>query len=153
QRMTGKIGDIVVQPGDTLLLEAAPTFVDQQRNARDFFLVSQVEGAQIPRHDKAWLALGILGAMVALVTAGVLSMLVAAMLAAGMMIVTRCCSSREAMKSIDWPVLLVIGAAIGMGRAIQTSGAASSIADGLLSMAGDNPWLVLAMIYVMTMVF
>ena len=45
-----RIGDIVLYAGDTLLVEAHPSFADQQRNSRDFFLVSRVEGSNPPRH-------------------------------------------------------------------------------------------------------
>src|SRR5262249_4450254 len=43
ERLPGKVGDIVLRPGDTLLLEAHPWFVERHRNSRHFFLVSQVE--------------------------------------------------------------------------------------------------------------
>ena len=79
------------------------------------------------RHDRAWIALGILGAMVAVVTLEWLTMLNAALIAAGLMIVTRACTGTEARRSIDWRVLLVIGAALGVGQAMDISGAAGSI--------------------------
>ena len=43
KHIPGKIGDIVLQPGDTLLLEGDPEFAIQQRNSSDFFLVNQRE--------------------------------------------------------------------------------------------------------------
>ena len=43
ERLHKKIGDIVLRPGDTLLVEAHPSFADQQRNSRDFFLVSRLD--------------------------------------------------------------------------------------------------------------
>ena len=58
-------GDIVLHAGDTLLLEAHPSFADQQRDRRDFYLVSRVEDSARPRYERAWAALGILAAMVA----------------------------------------------------------------------------------------
>jgi di/tricarboxylate transporter len=61
ERLGGKIGDIVIQPGDTLLLEARPSFLEKQRNSRDFFLVSQVEDSSPPRHERAPVALVMLG--------------------------------------------------------------------------------------------
>ena len=48
ERIQKKIGDIVLRPGDTLLLEAHPSFADQQRNSRDFYLVSRLEDSQPP---------------------------------------------------------------------------------------------------------
>ena len=71
ERIDKKIGDIVLQPGDTLLLEAAPEFAQAHRNSRDFFLVSRVENSNPPRHERAFLAFGILVAMVGSVMRGV----------------------------------------------------------------------------------
>jgi di/tricarboxylate transporter len=148
-----KIGDIILHPGDTLLLEAHPSFVAQQRDSRDFYLVSQVEDSAPIRHHLAWVALATLGLMVLAVTLGWLSMLHAAMLAAGAMVLTRCCSGTEARRSVDWQVLLVIGAALGIGQAVEMSGAADAIASKLVGFAAGNPWLVLLMIYFVTVLF
>lgn len=152
-RVTGKIGDIVLRAGDTLLLEAQASFADDMRHASDFFLVSRVENSAPLRHDRAWVALGVLGVMVALATAGVLDMLAASMLAAGFMILLRCCTGPEARRSIDWPVLIVIGAALGVGEAMETSGAAGFIAQHFIGLAGGNPWLVLLFVYLITTAF
>ncbi|MCA9299851.1 MAG: anion permease, partial [Phycisphaerales bacterium] len=95
-------------------------------------------------------ALAILVAMVLLATVGPYAMLVAAMLGAGAMVATRCCTITEARRSIDWSILIVIGAALGVGEAMASSGAASWIAGSILSVVGQHPWLLLAMIYVTT---
>jgi di/tricarboxylate transporter len=151
ERIHKKIGDIILRAGDTLLLEAHPSFVEQQRNSRDFFLVSQIQNSAPRRHERAWTAVAILVAMVSVVTIGWLSMLNAAMLAAGLMIITGCCPSAIARRSVDWQVLLVIAAAFGMEAALKKSGAASAIASTLLELAGPNPWLTLAIVYGITM--
>jgi di/tricarboxylate transporter len=153
ERLRIKIGDIVLRPGDTLLLEAPPSFIEQQRNSRDFFLVSPIEDSGPPRHDKAPLAIAIAVAMVVSVTAGWLSMLQAAMLAAVMMILSRCCSVRSARRAIEWEVLIVIAAAIGVGQALQHTGAASTIAANLIQFAAGNPWIALAIVYALTSMF
>ena len=127
ERIHKKIGDIVLEAGDTLLLEASPSFVDQHRNSRDFFLVSRIDGAVPPRHERAWVALGILAALVIAAGTGVLSMLNAALIAACLMILTRCISGPMARRSIDWQVLIIIGAALGVGKAMEQSGAAEFI--------------------------
>ncbi len=73
ERVPGKIGEIVLRPGDTLLLQCAPGFLRAHRNSPDFFLVSELQDDTKPRYERAGLALGILLAMVILVTAGVLA--------------------------------------------------------------------------------
>lgn len=150
ERIEGRIGDIVLHTGDTLLLEARPSFVQQQQHNRDFLLVHPLLGEAVPRHDRAWLATSILLVMVALATSGWLSMLEAALLAGGAMLVTRCTSAVSARASIDWSVLVMIGASLGLGSALEVSGAARAIASSGLSLVGDNPWLVLLVIYGLT---
>ena len=150
ERLTGKIGNIRLQPGDTLLLEANADFLSQQRISNDFYLVNGIPDSEPLRHEKAPLAMMILGGMVVLASFGFLSMLKAAILASVMMLLTGCCSSVRAFRNIEWSVLLVIGAALSIGKALETTGAAGAIATSLIQFSGDNPWLALAIIYGVT---
>ena len=152
RQLPGKIGDIVLRPGDTLLLETHPSFLERQRDARDFYLVSGVEDSAPPQHEKAWVALPILIGMVGLATTPWMSMLNAALLAAVALIVTRCMDLGEAIRNIDWNVLLVIGAALGIGQAMDNSGAAAAISGQVMTMTADQPMLTLAAIYLLTLV-
>jgi di/tricarboxylate transporter len=153
KRINAKIGDVVLRSGDTLLLEAHASFAEEQRNSADFFLVSRIENSSPPRHERAWVALLILLAMVVVVTVEWLDMLTAAMIAGGLMILTRCCTGPEARRSVDWSVLIVIGAALGLGQALETSGAANTIAQNLIGFAGGNPWIVLLVVCFVTTLF
>jgi di/tricarboxylate transporter len=153
QRISGKIGDIVLRPGDTLLLEAHQEFVTRQRNSNHFFLVSGVENSQPVRRDRAWVAIVLLVAMVLSAAIGLLDILTAAFIAGGLMVALGCCSVGQARQSVDWSLLVVIAAALGVGRAIDASGLAQFVADELIGLAGGNPWLVLAAVYFVTMVF
>src|SRR5690606_3366945 len=148
-----KIGDIVLRPGDTLLLEAHPSFAEQNRNSRDFYLVSPIADSNPPRHEKAMIALAILAAMVLVVTVGWMDMLMAAMLAAGLMILTRCCTGTIARRSVDWQVLIAIAASFGLGRALETTGAAQVIAGAMIGLANEDPWVSLAVVYMVAMIF
>jgi di/tricarboxylate transporter len=152
-RLKSKIGDIVLREGDTLLLEARPAFVDQQKNSRDFYLVSKVENSSPPRHEKAITSIAILLGMVVLASFNLLPMFKAALLAAGAMIVTRCVSSRTARNSIDWSLLVVIASSFGIGRALDITGAADVLANGLIGLANNNPYITLSVIYFVTMLF
>ncbi len=153
ERVRQKVGNIVLQPGDTLLLEARPTFFEQQRNNRDFLVVSRIEDSSPPKHERAPLAVALLAVMVVTVSLGWLSMLEAALVAAAGMIVTRCATVDGARGSIDWSVLLVIAAAFGIGTAVETTGVALTAAHGVIGFIGDDPWLNLAAIYLLTTLF
>jgi di/tricarboxylate transporter len=150
EKIDSKIGDIKLRAGDTLLMVSHPAFAEQQRNSRDFFLVSSHSDAHALRHERAPLAIAILVGMVLVVALGWLSMLKAAMLAAGLMIVTRCTTGRIARRAIDWQVLVVIAASFGIASALQSSGAAAGVAQWLVSLAGDSPLFALAMIFAAT---
>lgn len=148
QRVAGKLGEIELKVGDTLLVEADREF--DRRHRGDFLLIRCVEDSVPRRHDRAWLSISITIAMVAAAATGMISMLAAALAAGAAMVVLRCCSVSNAREGINWPLLLCIGAAIGLGRALESSGAAGTIAAGLVSLAGGHPWLVLAAIYLLT---
>ncbi len=153
KKIREKIGDIVLHPGDTLLLVSHPRFVDQQRNSRDFFLVSRLDDSRPPRHERASIAVAILCFMVISVVFGWLSILKAALLAAGLMIIARCTTASIARNAVDWQVLMVIAASFGIGTALQTTGAAAAVADTLVSLANGVPWLALALIFIATALF
>lgn len=152
QRIHKKIGDIVLEPGDQLLLEAHPSFHDQQRNSKDFFLVSRLEDSSPPGHEKAWIAIGLLLALVVVAGFEWLPMVHAGLIAAGGMLLTGCCNTTDARRSIDWEVLVTIAAALGIGETMRSTGLAASIASGAVEAIGsEHPWLVLATIYATTM--
>ncbi|HVA49453.1 MAG TPA: SLC13 family permease [Pirellulales bacterium] len=151
ERINKKIGDIVLAPGDTLLLEAHPAFADQQRNNRDFFLVSRLEDSQPPRHERALVAAGILIGMVLLASLTSLGMFKASLLAGGLMLATRCCSVSLARRSIDWEVLLAIAASFAIGAALEKTKAAEMIAHQMIGLAQGNAWASLAIVYLATL--
>ena len=152
EKIDKKIGDIVLRPGDTLLLETHPDFTERQRNARDFYLVSSLEDSTPVQHDKAYLSLAILGMMILAVGSGVLALLPAVMLAAGLLIITRCVPGRTARRYIDWQVVMTIAASFGIGAAIEQSGAARALGDALIAIAGHSATLSLGIIFVATAV-
>jgi di/tricarboxylate transporter len=151
KKLTGKIGDVRLEVGDVLLLETSPSFLHRRSESRDFFLVSAVQEATIRRPEKAWASIGILLAMVVAASFTRFSILTASLVAAIAMVAMRCCTTTEARRSIDWSVLIVIGAAIGIGSALEQSHAALAIANGLLSLAGGDRLLALIAVYVATM--
>jgi di/tricarboxylate transporter len=163
-RLTNKIGDIELEPGDTLLLQTRRSFVSNHRNNRDFYLVSAVEGDLPRRHDRALLCgFLMLGLIVWLcltswlaqgeMWSGISSPAVAALAVAVAMILTRCLPIAEARAAIDLQVVVVIAAALGLGRALTDSGAAGGIAESLVHLVGEHPYLLLIVVYLLAMIF
>ena len=153
ERIQRKIGDIVLRPGDTLLLEAEPGFVDRQHNSRDFFLVSKLPNSRPLRQDRAFIAVAILVGMVVVATLEWMSMLQAAMVAAGLLLLTRCITGGAARAAVDWEVLIAIAASFGLGHALEKTGAAQFIAANMIQLAQADPWVTLAVVYLVTMLF
>jgi di/tricarboxylate transporter len=152
-RLTNKVGDIELFAGDTLLLQAGPDFSRAYRNNPDFYLVSDVEDSRPVRYDRAWIAAIVFLAMITAFVSGMVDIMLAAFLAGGAMIASRCISAADARKSIDWPVLLAIGASFGVGRALEVSGVARLFAEQVVLIT--RPWgptATLAAIYFGTMV-
>jgi di/tricarboxylate transporter len=163
-RVTNKIGNIELEVGDTLLLQTRGHFVRTYRNSRDFYLVSSVEGAEVGRHDRALVAGGLMLLLVVWLSmtswleagnlwSSVASPAVAALAVVALMILTRCMRVSEARQAIDLQVIVTIAAAIGLGLALTKSGAAKMVADALVQAVGDHPYLLLIMLYLLTMVF
>lgn len=153
RRVPGKLGDITFKIGDTLLLEASHQFAEQYRFRRDFLLVSALNDSTPPDFRKAPRALVILLLMVVASASGLLSIMEAAFLAAGGMIVSRCITASRARRSVDLPVLVVIAASFALGNAMTETGAAQWVAGGLLGSGEWSPWVMLALVYLLTAVF
>ena len=77
-------------------------------------------------------------------------MLKASLLAAGLMILTRCTNGRGARRSVDWQILIVIAASFGLGTALHNTGAAESIAISLVELAGGSTGISLTLMFAVT---
>jgi di/tricarboxylate transporter len=152
-RINSKIGTIELQVGDTLLLETSQDFIGQYRSRRDFLLVSAINDSTPPNFDKAPLAVGLLLCLVLLSATGLLTILEAAMLCAAGMLATRCISISKARRNVNLTVITVIAASFSLGAAMSKTGAAEMIASNIVTMAPHSPWLSLALIYIITVIF
>lgn len=152
ERVPGKIGEIMLLAGDTLVFQAAPRFLDAHRNSPDFYLVSEVPESHTPRHDRAWFAIAVFVTMVGLAATGWLPISIGSFVAAGVLVATRCISGPVARKSVHLNVLVVIAAGLGVASAIEKTGAASAIANLLVGQSQTlGPIAILAAVYLVTM--
>lgn len=170
-RLTNKIGNIALEPGDTLLLQTRSDFVDQFRHNRDFYLISQVGGSSARRHDRALIAAALFVLLIAWMAvsglipeasplAGFTSRAVAALAVLTLMVATRCLTISEARSAVDLQVLITIAAAIGLGVALKESGAAGTVASALVGGITQlgiaeawRPYVLLAVVYLLGMIF
>jgi len=146
-----RMAEVVLRPGDTLILEASPEFSRAHRESRDFLVVGPVEGTLPRRTEKQETAVGILLGMIVVAAIGLVPLPLAAPAAGLLMIVTGCVDPGEARRSVDWSVLVAIGSAIGIARALEVSGGAAIVGDAITalgSVAGD--WGLLLGVFLST---
>lgn len=85
----------------------------------------------------------ILLAMIVLSAFGVLPLLTCCLLAAFAMVIARCCTTSQALNAINWNIIIVFAGSMSIGMAIENTGIAQMIAQGLLGVCGSNPYMVL----------
>jgi len=149
ERLTGRLGDLKLQAGDTLLIEAQKGFLMRYRNSRDFLLVSKLADSDRADEKKAIMAISIFVAMILATSFSLLTILESSLLAAGALIATKCISFEDAGKSIDYSVLVVIACAFSLGAAVEHVGLAGVISDSLIDVI-DTPIMALIAVYLTT---
>ncbi|MCP4038310.1 MAG: SLC13 family permease [bacterium] len=151
ERVPGKLGEILLNAGDTLVFQASSNFAERHKNSPDFYLVSEVADSHSPAHDKAWIAIVVFVVMVVFAATEVLPIAIGAFVAGGVLVATRCITGAMARKSVQIHVLVVIAAGLGIASAIEKTGAATAIAHLLVSQAEVfGPLAILATVYVLT---
>ena len=136
---------VVLKAGDTLLLESASEQkTDSHRMASDLHFF---ESEEIPNIDyRTIISTVIMLAMVALSAFGVMPLLQCAVLAVFAMLVFRCCTPDQAMRSVNWDILMIFAGSAVLGLAIQKTGIAERMATGILDVCGTNPIVVMSAI-------
>ena len=137
--------DVVLRAGDTLLL-VCPKNVNLNTSTlqRDLHFF---DSEQVPNIGYGTLvSSAIMIAMVVLSALKVLPLLQCAFLAAIAMLLFRCCTPAQAMKAINWDILMVFAGSVVLGLAIQKTGIAERLAYGILDVCGTNPIVVMAAI-------
>ena len=137
--------DVVLRAGDTLLFECPPRV-----NIHTERLSSQLhffDSAELPNiGPKTLISTLIMTAMVVLSALNIIPLLQCAFLAAMAMLIFRCCNVDQAMKSINWEILMVFAGSVVLGVAIQKTGIAERLAFGILDVCGTNPIVVMTAI-------
>ena len=137
--------NVKLEAGDTLLFECPPRV-----NISTSDLSSQLQffdSAQVPNIGrKTFVSTTIMILMVVLSALNIIPLLQCAFLAAIAMLVFRCCNVDQAMKAINWEILMVFAGSVVLGVAIQKTGIAERLAFGILDVCGTNPIVVMAAI-------
>ncbi|MDG2291118.1 MAG: SLC13 family permease, partial [Phycisphaerales bacterium] len=153
EQVIGKIGNLKLRPGDTLLLDTSHGFSQRNQDNKDFYLVSDVMGARPVRHNRSLISIILLLGMITLLVTGWTDKVVAVWLCAILMVGTRCIPGSLARNAINWQVFLTIGGAMGLGEAVSASGLSGVIAEHFQTMVGvfgNSPHMALLLTILMT---
>jgi di/tricarboxylate transporter len=138
----------VLQAGDIIVAEVDNTFFYENRNETEFSMTSRMTTEHIQRFDKASAAILITMGMVVTAATGWMSMLNAALLASGLMVLTGCISLGSAGRSIEFSTLIVIACAIGLESSVSATGLSGIIAGALGQIGGDSAIIALIAIFI-----
>lgn len=141
QRLKQRLRDVSFRAGDILLLQGDSQALAQAVSDLSLLPLA-VRGIQIGRRPRVLTALGLFAAALVLTTGGWLSVQIALTLCAAAMILVRMLSLREAYQAVDWSVIVLLGAMIPVGEAMESTGGAQWIAEGLRRYAAELPVFV-----------
>jgi di/tricarboxylate transporter len=134
--LPGKLGTVVLRPGDVLLVLATPEFERQWRGHGDFSVIASLDAPPPVRRHRAGVVLLAIAGMIALSVTNVLDLMEASLLAAAILIATRVISATEARRAVNLNVVLTIAMSVSLGTAVSVSGLAAEMAT-VLGNVGD----------------
>ena len=147
----GRLKEFRFKAGDVLLLQGDKEQVLEVIGSLGCLPLAE-RGIQLGKSSQAWLAGGLFGLALGSAIIGFVSLPIALMGAALGMVLLTIVSPRDVYQTIDWPVLVLLGAMIPLGRALEQSGATTVLADYLVHVTiGYSPIVLLALIMVLTM--
>jgi len=150
-RFREDVRKLPIRSGDVLLLLGSAERLNDV-TSRLGFLQLKDRGQRVIQRDKAWLAVGIFAAAITVASTGLVYLPVALGFAVALYVLLDIVPIREVYDSIEWPVIVLLGAMIPIGGALQATGGTALIADGIVSVsAGASPVVVLTLLIIVTM--
>ena len=145
-----ELADERLQIGDALLLLGPRERLQLLSSDSDFLVLTPL-GQEPPDTRRAPLAALIMAAVIGSVMAGYAPISMAAVIGGTIMVLTGCLNMEQAYRSIDWRAIFLIAGMLPLGTAMQDSGAATYLANQVMSLLGDaGPWPVIMGLYILT---
>jgi len=150
-RIQTRLNQIKFQPGDILLLQGKKDAL-QAALPKIGCLPLAERGIRIGGPKLALLAIAIFGSALAVSALGILPVQITFSAAVVLMILTSIVSLRDAYDSVEWPIIILLGAMIPVGQALEVSGGAALIAGSIVA-AGSTfpPEATLVLLLIITM--
>jgi len=150
-RFRDNVRQLIIEPGDVLLLLGSDERLSDVIG-RLSLLPLKDRGQRVIKRDKAWFAVGIFAAAIALASTGLVYLPVALGCVATLYVLLNIVPVSSMYDSIEWPVIVLLGSMIPIGAALQSTGGSTTIVNGILALSADfSPAIVLTLLIVATM--
>ncbi|UQB43277.1 SLC13 family permease [Thiomicrospira microaerophila] len=137
ERLTGRIAEVVLQPGDALVLLTGPDFSQRENLDKNFYFFSHLEDAQHPLSLKqsVWAVVGFVG-VIALAAFEVLPLLKGLMLLLVVFLLMGLTRVNELRRRMPFEIVMIVGAALGIAQVMSSQGVASLLAETIMGSFG-----------------
>jgi len=147
-----RLSEARLHMGDILLVQGERSQINALEQQGVVSVVGAVDEPTTP-NGRAALAMAIFGGAIIVGALNILPLSVAMLLGAVLVLVTRCITPEEAYRGMQWRVIILIASMLGLGTAIETSGAAEFIAGMVVDVLGTtSPFWLLTAFFVLTVV-
>ncbi|MEB1806289.1 MAG: SLC13 family permease [Bacillaceae bacterium] len=152
QQITTGIGNMVIKTGDTMLLLTGKDFIKTWSDSRDFYVVSDLQADEPISNHKTKIIITTLIGVITLASFQIIPILQSALLGCIVLIITKCITTSEIKKAIDWGILVLIASAIGIANAVEIVGLPSVLTNFLSFSPSINLIVVCFMVYLSTVI-
>ncbi len=153
RRVAKRVRHMKIKPGDVLLLMGPANCIKEASDWMGTLPLAE-RNLQISRSNKPLLAVSLFASAILIASLGLLHLPVALAGVSVLYILLNIIPLRQLYEAVDWPVVVLIGALIPIGAAMQSTGGAHFLANGILDLAQFfdlKPWMMLLLIMVVTM--
>jgi di/tricarboxylate transporter len=150
QVLRDKLSNIELAVGDVLMVLVDEDAMPKLRNDEAFIVLSERDDSR-GMSRKAWMAAGIMAAVVLVSGMKWLPIPIAAICGAIAMALTGCFGRKDVYEGIDWKIIILLGAILPLGLAIEKTGLSNVVVDGAMHLLGNHgPLAALLMVYLLT---
>jgi len=147
-----KIGTIRLEHGDSLLILTSREQLKVLRQSPDFLVLAEVRRSFL-RKDKLFYAIAIFLGIILLVSFNFLSIVAAAVIGTGLMLLTGCLRLQDLYSHLSWETIVMLACLIPVGSAMENTGLANLVATSLVTKLDVwGPVVVLSGVYLLTSV-
>ncbi|WP_458735156.1 SLC13 family permease [Zobellella taiwanensis] len=130
RRLTGQLGQIPLKVGDSLLLAVGPDFMQHRNIDRNFHILGNVQRPKLSNRQSL-LAFAGFGTVIALAAANLFSLLNGLLVLLAALLASRVLTVGELRRRFPFELMIIIGSALTVAKALEGSGAAQLVADGM----------------------